>query len=163
MRSAEVSSMETPRRPEERASSTPRVREYRPRWRVSHRDGRRRRPCKRRDFHRRRAAKAKWHRPPGENALRECRRVQRRIRRRVVPPVGNVRGSGRAIFGKHDPVSLPLPNGRTSVPNHLVGIFPAGKVPSDTPSPSPLSAVLRQRASLFQEETTTRRSPQRVL
>ena len=53
---------------------------------------------------------------PGENALRECRRVQRRIRRRVVPPVGNVRGSGHAIFGKHDPVSLPLPDGRTSRP-----------------------------------------------
>ena len=63
----EVSSMETPRRPEERASSTPRVREYRPRWRVSHRDGRRRRPCKRRDFHRRRAA-----RPPCTGPGRKC-------------------------------------------------------------------------------------------
>ena len=62
-----VSSMETPRRPEERASSTPRVREYRPRWRVSHRDGRRRRPCKRRDFHRRRAA-----RPPCAGPGRKC-------------------------------------------------------------------------------------------
>ena len=96
---------------------------------------------------------------PGENALRECRRVQRRIRRRVVPPVGNVRGSGRAIFGKHDPVSLPLPTDALPVPNHLVGIFPAGKVPGDTSSPSPLSAVLHRQASVSGRDDNETLSP----